>query len=107
MTDKTTTAREVIPRHGVKARARLDQLRGPRLLALWNWMQENDNRSPGLRTLAKLWGYSTKSTSAPLHYVEFLVDAGDLFIMDAGGPGRVAWYEITPQGLKLAQKAAK
>jgi hypothetical protein len=105
MTDQTTTASEVIPRHGAKARARLDKLRGPRLAALHNWMQANDGRSPGLRTLAKLWGYSTKSTSAPLHYVEFLVDAGDLFIRDAGGPGRVAWYEITPQGLDLAKAA--
>jgi hypothetical protein len=106
MTDQTATTAPKIPRHGAASRKRMDSLRGPRLAALHNWMKENDGRSPGLRTLAKLWGYSTKSTTAPQHYVGYLVDSGDLFVMDEGAPGRTAWYEITPQGLDLA-KAAK
>jgi hypothetical protein len=105
MTDQSTTDRNW-PRHGAEAQARKNELRGPRLLALRNWMQANDGRSPSLDDIKVLWGYKSKSTA--LYYVRYLVAQYDLFVMpNEGRVNQGKEYIITPQGLKLAEGAGK
>jgi hypothetical protein len=106
----TTTTAPKIPRHGAKARERLDLLRGPRLAALLAWMQANDGQSPSLETLKGLWGYKSRSTA--LYYVRYLVAQYDVIIMarsdDDGETYRANeanQYLITGQGLGLAKAA--